>query len=78
MIVRSIKPYLHRPIRILQFFTREGIQKNHTYLQNLLAFLTIRQLQPESRMFFFYIIETIFTIYNFIYIVSITFAIETN
>ena len=43
------KAYLHRPIKILNFLTPAGIQKNNI-LENILGFLTINNLQTDSRI----------------------------
>ena len=50
MVGQFKKAYLHRPIKILHFLTTARIQKIFTKLQNILAFLTINQLQVEWRM----------------------------
>ena len=50
IIGQFMKTYLHRPIKILQFLTPARIQKCSKYLQNILAFLTIRRLQADSRI----------------------------
>ena len=44
------KSYLHRPIKILYFYTHARIQNCLTQLQNILAFLTINHPQAESRI----------------------------
>ena len=40
-----MKTYLHKPVKILQFFLRGEIEKCLTQLQNDLEFPTIIQLQ---------------------------------
>ena len=48
MVRQFKKAYFHRPIKILDFLTPAIIQKCLTYLQNILAFLTINHLQAAS------------------------------
>ena len=50
MVEQFKKGYLHRPITILHFFTPARTQKCLTEFQNILASLTINQLQAESRI----------------------------
>ena len=50
MVGQFKKAYLQLPIKILHFLTPVRIQKCLTYLQNIVAFLTINHLQVESHI----------------------------
>ena len=44
------KTHMHKPVKILRFHTPAKIQKCLTYIQTILAVLTIHNLQAESRI----------------------------